>query len=224
MDNLILHIETATKVCSVALSRDGKLLGKVEVNDENYSHGENLNLFIIQLLSDCSITKEKLSAISISGGPGSYTGLRIGAATVKALCFALGIPLIAVDTLESLKEVARMKYPNAKICVAIDARRMEIYSSLYDENDVLIKPISADIIEDFSYQNWDPFVCVGDGAEKLNEIWKNRDLTIDGDVLCSAAGQIRLAHEKFIANDFEDVAYWEPFYLKDFIIGVPKVK
>lgn len=224
MDKLILHIETATKVCSVALSRNGTLIGKVEVNDENYSHGENLNLFIIQLLADCGVKKNDLSAISISSGPGSYTGLRIGAATVKALCFALQIPLIAVDTLESLKEVARINYPEQKICSAIDARRMEIYSSIYNEQDQLVKPISADIIEASSYSELDPFVCVGDGAEKLAEIWKERDLIIDGEVVCSASGQVKIAYQKFESADFEDVAYWEPFYLKDFIVGVPKAK
>lgn len=224
MDSLILHVETATKVCSVALSKNGKLIGKVEVDDENYSHGENLNLFIIQLLADCNVEKSALSAISISSGPGSYTGLRIGAATVKALCFALQIPLIAVDTLEALKEVAREKYPSHAICSAIDARRMEIYSSIYDENDQLVKPISADIIESNSYADHDPFVCVGDGAEKLKKIWEQRDLTIDANIVCSASGQVTIANNKFQSSDFVDVAYWEPFYLKDFIVGVPKAK
>lgn len=224
MSDWILHIETATRVCSVALSKDGHLIGKVEVNDENYAHGENLNLFIIQLLADCELDKRELSAISISSGPGSYTGLRIGAATAKALCYALHIPLIAVDTLESLKEVARAKYTNGTICSAIDARRMEIYSSIYDENDTLVKPISADIIEQDSYSEFDPFVCVGDGADKLKEIWSQRDLKIDGDIVCSASGQVSLAYQKLLSSDFVDVAYWEPFYLKDFVAGIPKSK
>lgn len=220
--SIILHLETATKVCSVALSKNGKLLELKETQEEGYSHGENLNLFIVEVLERHGMTVKDLNAVSVASGPGSYTGLRIGAATAKSLCYALDIPLIAVDALISLAAIAKEKYPAKNLCAVIDARRMEVYNLFLDENFQTLKEISADIIDEDSYENFTPFVCFGDGAEKLKEIWKEKDCVIDSTILSSAKGQVELAFEKYSTKSFEDVAYWEPFYLKDFIAGKKK--
>lgn len=219
MNKYILHLETATKVCSVALSLNGKLMASKEIEEEGYSHGENLNCFIEDVLKSAKINIKEVSAVSLASGPGSYTGLRIGAATAKGLCYALDIPLIAIDALNSLAEIARVNHPDAVLCPLIDARRMEVYNSFFNKENQLIKEISADIIEEGSYSEFEPFVYFGDGAEKLQEIWNDKNCTVDLAIKSSAIGQIRLAHERYEAQQFEDVAYWEPFYLKDFIAG-----
>lgn len=219
---IILHLETATKVCSVALSRDGKQIGLKEIEEEGYSHGENLTLIIQDIVKEAGLTMKELDAVSIASGPGSYTGLRIGAATAKGLCYALEIPLIAVDALSSLCELARNKHPNNNLCALIDARRMEVFALIQNAEGVTIKDISADILEEDSYTNFEPFVYFGDGAAKLAELWSDRDLKANLSIKSSAAGQIRIAFEKFQRQDFEDVAYWEPFYLKDFVVQAPK--
>lgn len=218
----ILHLETATKVCSVALSKNGELIALKETEEDGYSHGENLNLFIENVLAQASITMKDIDAVSLASGPGSYTGLRIGAATAKALCFALEIPLIAIDALTSLAEIARLRHAGVNLCPMIDARRMEVYNLIVDKDERLLKDISADIIDEHSYMDMEPFVCFGDGAEKLMEIWKDKSCTFDLSIKSSATGQVRLAYRKFKAQEFEDVAYWEPFYLKDFIAGKKK--
>jgi len=215
----ILHLETATKVCSVALSNNGESIALKEIQEDGYSHGENLNLLIEDVLKQASISTNELQAISVAAGPGSYTGLRIGAATAKALCYALEIPLIAIDALTSLAELAKMNYPNSNLCAVLDARRMEVYNLIVDKNCIPLKDISADIIDEKSYEEFTPFVCFGDGAEKLQEVWLNKDCTFDLTIASSALGQVELAYAKFNEKQFEDVAYWEPFYLKDFIVG-----
>lgn len=222
MDTYILHLETATKVCSIALSKNGKLIGLKETEEEGYSHGENLNCFIEDVVRETEISLNQLSAISLASGPGSYTGLRIGAATAKGLCYALEIPLIAIDALQALAEIARVDHPDKVLCPLIDARRMEVYNSFFDENNQLIKEISADIIDENSYSQFEPFIYFGDGAQKLEEVWKDKNCVADLFIKSSAKGQVRLAFEKFQSQHFEDVAYWEPFYLKDFIAGVKK--
>ena len=219
MNTYILHLETATKVCSVGLSLNGKLIGLKEIEEDGYSHGENLNCFIEDVLLETSIKIKDLSAISLASGPGSYTGLRIGAATAKGLCYALEIPLIAIDALTCLAEIAREKHPAETLCPLIDARRMEVYNLLYDTNGKALKEISADIIDETSYSEFEPFIYFGDGAEKLQDIWADKNCAIDSTIRASASGQVKLAFQKFQENKFEDVAYWEPFYLKDFIAG-----
>jgi tRNA threonylcarbamoyladenosine biosynthesis protein TsaB len=219
---VILHLETATKVCSVALSKDGKQIALKEIEEEGYSHGENLTLFVQSLVKEVSLTMKDLDAVSVASGPGSYTGLRIGAATAKGLCYALNIPLIAIDALTSLCEIARPLYPNQNLCALIDARRMEVFGLIQNGSGETIKEIAADILDETSYSEYEPFVFFGDGAPKLEEIWSGRNLTIDVSIKSSAVGQIRLAHEKFQQQAFEDVAYWEPFYLKDFLVQAPK--
>lgn len=214
----ILHLETATKVCSVALSKNGNLISLKEAKEDGYSHGENLTLFIQEVLEKGKIKTTDLDAISLSSGPGSYTGLRIGAATAKGLCYALDIPLIAIDSLTSLAYLAKGKYTD-NLCSVIDARRMEVYNLMLSSDLEPLKYVTADVIEENTYSEFGPFVCFGDGAEKLQEIWKHRNVQFDLDIECSARGQVELAFQKFKKKEFEDVAYWEPFYLKDFIVG-----
>jgi tRNA threonylcarbamoyladenosine biosynthesis protein TsaB len=223
MDNYLLHIETATKVCSVAISKNGELLALKELNEDQYSHGEVLTLFIDEIITSCQINYTSLKAISVSSGPGSYTGLRIGVSTAKGLCYALKIPLIAIDSLSALALLAKDVYPGKRICAAIDARRMEIFNAVFSENQYLLKPISADIVDENSYQAFIPFVVVGDANEKLKEIWKDREVIFADEIHASAKGQVEYAYEKYLQQIFEDVAYFEPFYLKDFV-STQKIK
>jgi len=218
----ILHIETSTKVCSVALSLNGKTISLKETEEDGYSHGENLTLFIQDVLKQADISLKDINAVSVASGPGSYTGLRIGVSTAKGLCYPLNIPLIAIDALTSLKEIAKVKYPESTLSPLIDARRMEVYNSFYSSSNELLKPISADIIEQNSYSEFEPFVYFGDGAEKLKELWKSRNCIADLSIKSSAKGQAKLAFEKYQNQDFEDLAYFEPFYLKDFVSNTKK--
>lgn len=218
----LLHIETATKACSVALSKDGETIAVRESLDEQFSHGEQLTLYIQDVLKEANVSMSDLNGVSVTSGPGSYTGLRIGVSSAKGICFALEIPLLAIDSLTNLAHLAKAKYPSAVLCPMIDARRMEVYNAIYSSNLDMIKPISADIIEEDSYNDFEPFVCFGDGAEKVQELWKGRAVKFDASIHCSAAGHSPLAYEKFLAKDFVDVAYFEPFYLKDFVGGVKK--
>ena len=218
----ILHLETSTKVCSVALSLNGNLIALKENEEDGYSHGENLTLFIQDVLKEASITVNELNAVSVASGPGSYTGLRIGVSTAKGLCYPLNIPLIAIDSLTSLKEIAKEKHPNSNLCSLIDARRMEVYNLFYSSSNELLKPISADIIEQDSYSQFEPFVYFGDGAEKLQELWEGRNCIADTFITSSAKGQTKLAFEKYQKQEVEDVAYFEPFYLKDFVSNAKK--
>lgn len=218
----ILHLETATKVCSVALSKDGKLIQQKETEEDGYSHGENLTLFIEEVVHAARISMKDLSAVSVASGPGSYTGLRIGVATAKGICYALKIPLIAIDALTSLCEIAREKHPEKTLCPMIDARRMEVFSMIQSADNTILKPISADILDETSYEDFTPFVYFGDGAAKMKDVWKSQSKISDLGIKCAARGQVRLAHFAFQDENFEDVAYFEPFYLKDFIAGVKK--
>ena len=212
----ILHIETATKVCSVALSIDGELAQIREFKDEGYSHGEQLTVLIQEVLGLQELKADDLSAVSVSAGPGSYTGLRIGVSTAKGLCYALNIPLISVGTLQSMAEVASIAYPDSVLCPMIDARRMEVFSLITNFESEILKPVSADVLDENSYSEFEPFVCFGDGANKMQEIWKDRNITFDLELEPSAKGQIHVAYQKFLNKEFEDVAYFEPAYLKEF--------
>jgi len=216
----LLHLETSTKVCSVALSKNGVLVEVLETSEEGYVHGEKLTLFIQEILQKAGITPKDLVAVSVASGPGSYTGLRIGVSTAKGLCFALGIPLLAIDSLRCLVELGKQKYTQQTIISMIDARRMEVFSTVYSSDGEQLKEISADILEETTYSAYEPFVAIGDGVEKLKEFWKNRAITIDASVIASASGQVELAYNKFLDHQFEDVAYFEPYYLKDFVVGV----
>jgi len=222
MDIYILHLETATKVCSVALSLNGEMKQLKETQEDGYSHGENLTSFVEEVLKQEGITPQQLSAVCVTSGPGSYTGLRIGVSTAKGLCYALSIPLIAVDALSAIRDTAAAKYPGKNIIPMIDARRMEVFSAAYDKEGSLLKPVSADIIEADTYREFEPFVACGDGAEKLKPTWEGRNIVFDETLLSSATGQISSAYTKFREQQFEDVAYFEPFYLKDFVMNTKK--
>lgn len=215
----ILHLETATKTCSVALSIDSILIDVIDIHSDQFIHGEKLTLLIEEILNKQSFTIDQISAVSISSGPGSYTGLRIGVATAKGLCYAKNIPLIAIDTLYSFENCARKLYTKETICVMLDARRMEVYSSIFDINRNQIKSLSADILDENSYHEFEPFVCVGDGGTKFKELWKERNILINDSLSISASGQVEIAHEKLMAKDFVDLSYFEPNYLKEFYTG-----
>jgi tRNA threonylcarbamoyladenosine biosynthesis protein TsaB len=215
----ILHLETATKTCSVAISVNAKLIDVIEIHGDQYIHGEKLTLFIQEILTKNSIAFDKLSAVSISSGPGSYTGLRIGVATAKGICFAKNIPLIEIDTLQAFENCARKSFPSETICVMLDARRMEVYSSIFDASRKTVKSISADILDDNTYREFEPFVCVGNGSTKCKEIWSERNIHFNDTVQLSASGQVELAFNKFVNKQFADLAYFEPNYLKEFYSG-----
>jgi tRNA threonylcarbamoyladenosine biosynthesis protein TsaB len=215
--NYILHIETSTKACSAGISLDGKLLVIRETNSDEYVHSELLTVYIEQMLDELAIEPKALAAVAVTSGPGSYTGLRIGVSTAKGLCYALQIPLIAVDALVSLKE--QISEAQQNVCAVIDARRMEVFSAIYAPDGAILKTISADVLDESSYAEFEPLLIVGDAVPKLKELWSERTIDFNDTVFASVKGQVRLAHQKFINQEFEDVAYFEPFYLKDFIAG-----
>lgn len=222
---LILSLETATKVCSVALHKDGELLG-VKEQSGAYSHSELLNQFIAELIEETDIEFNQLEAIAVSKGPGSYTGLRIGVSTAKGFCYALSIPLIAVDTLKamSLRAYRSVKNEDAYYLPMIDARRMEVYCGVYDFDLNLIVPVSAQIIgeESFGELHSKEVFYFGDGAEKCQGVLSHPSFTRLEAIFPSAIELGMLAKLKFELSEFEDVAYFEPFYLKDFLATTPK--
>lgn len=219
-----LHIETSTKVCSVALSENGVLIDTLEESSEKYIHAEKLTVFIEEICKKNAWQLNGLDAVVVTSGPGSYTGLRIGVSTAKGLCYSLKLPLLSVNSLESIAYLANLKYPKSTICAMIDARRMEVFSTIFNANMEVVKPLSADILEENTYGKLEPFVVCGDGAEKMKEIWGKRNLTFDTSLLSSAAGQVKIAYEKYQNKEFEDVAYFEPKYLKDFMVTPAKSK
>ena len=219
---IILHIETATKSCSVAISKKGVLLGYKEEHPESYVHSEKLTKYINDLLQELGIPFSQLDAISVSSGPGSYTGLRIGSSTAKGLCFALQIPLISVPTLKSFDSFARKKGLIGNICVMIDARRMEVYSRISSSEKKVLKKTSPDILDKDTYKEFEPFIAIGDGAFKTKELWGNRDVKYDFSIKPSAIGQISIAYEMFMTKQVQKLEDFEPNYFKDFIATIPK--
>ncbi|MFC6876354.1 tRNA (adenosine(37)-N6)-threonylcarbamoyltransferase complex dimerization subunit type 1 TsaB [Flavobacterium myungsuense] len=213
----ILNIETATKNCSVAISKDGKTILCKEMAEEGYSHAEKLHVFINEILSEIEISCKDLSAVAVSQGPGSYTGLRIGVSAAKGLCFALDIPLIAIDTLEVL--ASQIKVTNGIIIPMIDARRMEVYSAIFDSKLNKIREVRAEIIEEDSFSTFDlPIYFVGDCASKCKTVLtKENFIFLEDKIYPSAKEMCALSYEKFRNNDTVDVAYFEPYYLKDFV-------
>ena len=216
MSAVLLHIETATKVCSVALSVNGRLVAIKESTSDAYIHGESLTLFIEEVFRTANLKIENLAAVSISSGPGSYTGLRIGVSTAKGLCFALQIPLIQIPTLASLMQLCRNEVPRQNLLAALDARRMEVYSLIQAPDGKILKSLSADTVDENSYSEFEPFVCFGDATFKLKELWANRAVIFKDDIYCSAKGQVELAYSKFKAQEFEDLGNFVPLYLKEF--------
>lgn len=212
----ILHIETSTKVCSVALSYEGECRYVEEIADDHYAHGEQLTILIKKVIADAAMEMDELRAVSVACGPGSYTGLRIGMSTAKGLCYALDIPLILVDSLAALAGCASEKYPEQNLIPMIDARRMEVYAAVNGPQYSVLKSMSATILDETTFAEFEPFVFFGDGAEKVKELWSSRDCIYDATIRCSAAGQARLAYNLYDHNLFSDLAYSEPIYLKDF--------
>ncbi len=221
---LILHLETATTNCSVALAKEGEILAIREHDTPNYSHSEQLHVFIQKVLKEASIAIHEIDAIAVSKGPGSYTGLRIGVSAAKGLCFSLNVPLTAIETLKSLACKASSEKVDFIIPV-IDARRMEVYSKVFDNQVNEVRSTKAEVIHEDSfieYAKKGKTVLVGSGALKCKELLKHPNFEFKTEAVPSAKEMVHLAYEKFINKDFEDVAYFEPYYLKDFILQTKK--
>ena len=216
----ILCIETTTTNCSVALSVEGIVVSLKEENDKNYSHAEKLHLFIEEVLVKSEITKDKLDAIAVSKGPGSYTGLRIGVSAAKGLCFALEIPLISIPTLEAL--AYQVKNTDGTIVPMLDARRLEVYSAVFSKDKIQIRDTRAEVLDDHSFTNYlieHTIYFFGNGVEKFKPICKHYNAIFMDQNLPSSNEMGILSENKYQNNEFEDVAYFAPYYLKDFIAG-----
>ena len=228
---LILSIETATEVCSAAISLDGRVIALKETLGSN-EHSALLTVFIDEVMSISGISLKELDAIAVSMGPGSYTGLRIGVSVAKGLCYALEKPLISVSTLRALALTAQNSHQNLKednilLCPMIDARRMEVFTALYDHELSEIKTVEAVVLEEGTFNQYreKQIAVFGNGTAKCRELFSSCfNIFFPGTVLPSAESIGQLAYEKFKRSDFENTAYFEPFYLKDFIAGKPKVK
>ena len=218
---LFLLIETATKSCSVSLSSENKIIACKEEVNEQYSHAEKLTVFITELFKTQDFTIKDLDAVAVSKGPGSYTGLRISVSTAKGLCYALDIPLISVSTLKAMAFGMAQKEKSDLYCPMIDARRMEVYNAFYNSTNKEIRGIQADIIEACSYQKEldKKVLFFGDGAEKCKQMIQHPNARFIDGIFPSSKDMLEIANEKFAEIDFEDVVYFEPFYLKDFVAG-----
>jgi tRNA threonylcarbamoyladenosine biosynthesis protein TsaB len=214
----ILNIETATKNCSVSLAKDGKTISCQELATEQFSHAEKLHVFIAELLHENNIKYSQLDAVAVSQGPGSYTGLRIGVSSAKGLCYALNIPLIAIDTLQLLAQ--QITIESGLILPMIDARRREVFSAIYDSNYQQIRTTQAEIINENSYVEIKEILhLVGDGAAKFKDTLIDPKFVFHDNVVYPSAQEMSsLSFEKFQNSEFVDVAYFEPFYLKDFLL------
>ncbi len=224
MNEYILCIETATKNCSVSLFNGEKELVFKEESGENYIHSEKLTLFIDEVLKEANVDSISLSAVAVSSGPGSYTGLRIGVSTAKGICFGSETPLIAIPNLTQLAEQARASFPDYDYYIPmLDARRMEVYASVIDKVGQVTKETTAIEIDQssFSKLNERRVAIFGDGAAKCLDTLGHLDVYLL-DTTCSARNMGKLALEKLRKEQFEDLAYFEPFYLKEFIAGTPK--
>jgi tRNA threonylcarbamoyladenosine biosynthesis protein TsaB len=230
---LILNLETATTTCSVALAKDGTLLASKELGGE-YTHAENLTLFIGNVMATAGLHLQDLDAVSVSKGPGSYTGLRIGVSTAKGLCYSLDKPLIAINTLKHMAAAASSDPrfipvgnvdQKVLLCPMLDARRMEVYCAVYD-GQTEIRPTAAEIIDEQSFSDLlrDHIIFFfGDGAAKCKTLFTgNKNAYFADDFFPSAKDMISLSEQAFQKKQFEDVAYFEPFYLKDFVAGKKK--
>ena len=233
---LILHIETATDICSVALSEGDRELSLVE-SSQARSHASLLNSFIRQSLAQAGKELKDLHGVAVSKGPGSYTGLRIGVSTAKGLTYALQIPLLATGTLESMasgspshtavRELISTHGDRLLLCPMLDARRMEVYAGFYTSKGELFRQVLADIIDEESYHEIleaHPVCFFGNGADKCKEALDHPNAHFIDGINPSAATMIAPVLKKYQLEHFEDVAYFEPFYLKDFIATVPKKK
>ena len=221
--SLILNIETATKNCSVALAKEGETIAIREIATQNFSHAEKLHVFIEELFTETNFKLQDLNAIAVSQGPGSYTGLRIGVSAAKGLCYALSVPLIAVDTLELLAR--KIKITEGIIVPMIDARRMEVFCAFFDANYNKIRETKAEIIDETSYAEVSETMhLIGDGAMKFKGILTDVKFQYYPEIEFPSATEMALvSFQKFQNKQLEDVAYFEPFYLKDFVLMTKKV-
>lgn len=229
---MILCLETATPVCSVALNDGTQTLALRECKGQN-AHSEKITIYIYEVLKEAGISYQQLDAVAVSKGPGSYTGLRIGVSTAKGVCYAANLPLMAVDTLHAMAYGMREKLdalfqPSDLLVPMIDARRMEVYCAVFDASLNPVKGTEALVVDEHSFDDllkehrlW----LFGDGAPKLKELFKDvSQIQIVDDFAPSAAYMATLSDRTLKAGDFVDVAYFEPYYLKDFIAGKPHVK
>lgn len=223
---VILNIETATKNCSVSLSVNGALVAVEEIAEENFSHAEKLHLFIETILKTNNLTMKDLSAVAVSQGPGSYTGLRIGVSSVKGLCYGLSIPMIGIDTLEILAR--QLKVENGLIIPMIDARRMEVFCAVFTNDYKLVKGIEAKVIDEASFEEYkgkEKIYFIGDGAMKCAEVLQADNFVFNPSVVYPSAREMtEVSYQYYQENKFVDVAYFEPYYLKDFVLPTKKNK
>ncbi len=217
---IILCLETSSTNCSVAIGVDGKVVSMREENNLKYSHAEKLHVFIEDVFKEANLDLSQLDAIAVSKGPGSYTGLRIGVSAAKGICFALDIPLISIPTLEVL--IQEVEVSNSFVIPLIDARRLEVYSAVFDSEKNQIRDTKAEIIDENSFSEYldQKKICfTGDGVSKFKEICKHKNAVFMESNLPSAKNMIEIADAKYKISDIEDIAYFEPFYLKEFMLG-----
>ncbi len=224
---LILSLETTTKVCSVAVTRNGELLALKESNDEDFGHAEKLHVYIEEALKLAGVLMKELDAVAVAGGPGSYTGLRIGVSAAKGFCFGLEKPLIAIDPLKALalRYKTESSPDQGAIIPMIDARRDEVFMSVFDQDLKLIKPTAAEIIDVGFFDGFSEtkIYLVGDGAPKFAELFVGNDrVKVVGNCLASAEYIGKLAEKNFNKGEFVDLVYYEPFYGKEFKTTVSK--
>ncbi|MEI7526483.1 MAG: tRNA (adenosine(37)-N6)-threonylcarbamoyltransferase complex dimerization subunit type 1 TsaB [Mariniphaga sp.] len=228
---LILNIESSTEVCSVSLALDGKEINLRE-NTDGQNHAMLLTVFINELFEESKVTADKLDAVAVSGGPGSYTGLRIGVSVAKGICYGSKLPLIAVTSLEAmadyvirnLEKIHAVNNDQILFCPMIDARRMEVFTAFYNKNCKLIRGIQADIIDHQSYFEYlenNIVLFFGNGSSKCRETINHPNALFIPDIITSSRYMIPLSEREFKSLLFSDVAYYEPFYLKDFVATVP---
>lgn len=216
----LLHLETSTKNCSVSISRDGQLLSLCEEHDQGFGQAEKVHRFVEWAMEGAEIQWRDLDAVCVSKGPGSFTGLRIGVSAAKGFCYALKLPLIALDSLEILAQ-SQIEGGFEIIIPMIDARRMDVYTAVYDGKGNRLSSIEALTLDENSFEEYadKKIVLVGDGVEKSQEVLQLKNAEFKLDLHPSAEYMIQLAEEKFVNQQFEDVAYFEPFYLKEFMAG-----
>ena len=223
----ILAIETATEICSVALGKDEQCLALKENEREN-SHAEKLIVYIDEVLQQAAISMDSIDAVCLSEGPGSYTGLRIGASSAKGLCYALNKPLIAVSTLQAMAWGAKEQFPQENwFCPLIDARRMEVYSAVYNNSLEVVDEITNVIVDEHFYADFlmqSSVVFSGNAVQKVQPVLLENSHAIFASTKTSARYLLSLAYEKYKNNDFADTAYFEPFYLKEFQSKKGRVK
>lgn len=221
---VILNIETATKNCSVSLSVDGVVKEVIEIAEENFSHAEKLHLFIENILKSNDFQMKDLSAVAVSQGPGSYTGLRIGVSSVKGLCYGLSIPMIAIDTLEILAR--QVKVDNGLIIPMIDARRMEVFCTVFTHDYKLKQGIEAKVIDTASFlelKGLEKVYFIGDGAMKCVEVLQAENFIFNPSIVYPSAREMAtISFCHYQENKFVDIAYFEPYYLKDFVLPTKK--